>query len=101
MEQLLTRKEAAKALGIGLSLLDEHWKSGELRYLNIGHGKKRKTPRFTAADLREFVEQRRVSECQSSSGPTPRTGRIPTGSKSVVVRFRETLAAPKRVKPKR
>jgi excisionase family DNA binding protein len=98
MTPLLTPEQAAKELGIGVDTLAAMRRAGEIPYINIGRGKKRETPRYDRDDLAAWLE-RNKQLCQSLSARIRKTGRIPSGSTSVVALFRETLAGPTGGKP--
>src|SRR5262249_18325365 len=69
MAELRTRKEAARRLKVTPDQLAKLVHDGELRYVNVGRGKKRPRMRFTDADLDEFIERRtrREVSCPSIS----------------------------------
>ena len=56
LEPLLTAKEAAPLLGMGLWRLQRITKSGEIPHLRIGH-----RIRYRPQDIREFLDRRRVA----------------------------------------
>src|SRR6516225_6321817 len=53
---LLTAAEAARRLRCSEKTLNGHVASGALRYVDVGHGRKRRRIRFTDADLDDFIE---------------------------------------------
>lgn len=55
MTVLRTPLEVAQRLRCSRRTLDEHVRSGALRYVSIGHGKKRQRKMFTDADVDEFI----------------------------------------------
>ena len=57
--QLFTLEEMAAKLNTSTKTVVDHVKSGALRCIIIGKGKKRPTYRFTPADLDRFIEQQR------------------------------------------
>jgi hypothetical protein len=70
-EPLFTLKQAAARLGLSEKNIMAHVKAGNLRYINVGTGK-RVIRRFTIYNLQTFVEKRKVREkpaCLSSSVP--------------------------------
>jgi hypothetical protein len=73
---LLTRAQAAAKLNCSLRTLDGHVASGALRYVVIGHGKKRPRRMFTAADLDEFIanQTRKDVPCPSIASGARRSG---------------------------
>jgi hypothetical protein len=98
---LRTKAEAAAKLGCSIKTLNAHVASGALRCVDIGLGRKRRRPRFTDADLDEFItnQTRKDSPCLSVATRARRSGS--TDSKSEVVSFsalqrRRTGAKPKR-----
>jgi hypothetical protein len=91
---LLTRAQAAAKLNCSLRTLDGHVASGALRYVDIGHGKKRPRKMFTDADLDEFIAnqtRKDVPTCQSAAIGARHTG--PTTSKSTVIAFTDRRSA--------
>jgi hypothetical protein len=73
---LLTRAQAAAKLNCSLRTLDGHVASGALRYVAIGHGKKRPRRMFTDADLNAFIanQTRKDVPCPSTAAPARRSG---------------------------
>src|SRR6266576_2774657 len=65
---LLTSKEAAARLACSVKTLNGYVEAGALRYVAIGHGKKRPRKMFTDADLTAFIEAqtRKDVPCQST-----------------------------------
>jgi len=57
MTVLRTPLEVAQRLRCSRRTLDEHVRCGALRYISIGHGKKRQRKMFTDADVDEFIER--------------------------------------------
>jgi hypothetical protein len=86
---LKTGAQAAAKLGCSIKTLDGYVKMGALRYVAIGHGKRRQRKMFTDADLNELIQAqtRKATPCPSSGSGTRRTG-IST-SKSKVIGFME------------
>ena len=100
---LLTKDDAAAKLGCSVKTLDGHVESGALRYVAIGHGRKRPRRMFTDADLDNFIanQTRKDVPC-----PSTRTGtvdrRISTStSKCEVVGFTARRNARRAAKPKK
>jgi excisionase family DNA binding protein len=56
--KLFDLKQAARKLGISEDQLRGFVKAGELRFINLGLGKKRPRMRFTQTDLDDFIERR-------------------------------------------
>ena len=56
---LLDMAQAAASLGIGVRTLREHLRAGNIRYVDVGRGKERRSPRFAPQDLTKFQEQHR------------------------------------------
>ncbi len=81
---LLTPESAASRLGISTRQLRDLTADGQLRWINIGLGKKRPTRRYTPADLEAFIEER-AAKCRSirKTEETP----IPTTLRYAVVDF--------------
>jgi hypothetical protein len=91
-ESLLKKSAAAKELGICTKTLMEHVAAGEIPYIIVGRGTKRKSIRFAPSDLASFREQnRRVAECRSSKGVKKASTDL--SSKSNVKLFSDRLAA--------
>jgi excisionase family DNA binding protein len=100
---LLSLDEAAQHLNITPDQVKGFAQDGELRYINVGRGKKRPRIRFTIEDLNEFIERRKrrdVAACQSIGRRSqPRiTGSI---SKSEVIGFTALRAAQIARKPRK
>lgn len=55
---LMTPQEAADFLSVSTKHLRRLTDEGAIRYVNIGTGLRRETRRYTAEDLREFIEGR-------------------------------------------
>jgi hypothetical protein len=75
---LLTRAEAAAKLGCSAKTLDGHVECGALRYVAIGHGRKRVRRMFTTADLDEFIaaQTRKDVPCPSTRIRARHTGNL-------------------------
>src|SRR5258705_4043692 len=58
MAELFDRKQAAKKLDISEDQVTGLVLDGELRYINVGRGKKRSRMRFTDEDLDDLIERR-------------------------------------------
>jgi hypothetical protein len=70
-EPLFTPKQAAARLGLSVKNIMDHVEAGNLRYINVGTGK-RVIHRFTTYNLQTFLEERKVREkpaCQSTNVP--------------------------------
>src|ERR1022692_3591240 len=69
MSSLITPYEAAEELGISTKLLLGYVRDGELRYVDVGRGGKRKKRMFNPADVEDFKERRtrREMPCRSTS----------------------------------
>ena len=82
---LRTRAQAAAKLGCSLRTLDGHVASGTLRYVVIGHGKKRARRMFTDADLNEFIanQTRKDVPCPSSATRARHIGGSTSNSKVI------------------
>jgi hypothetical protein len=91
-EPLFTPKLAAMRLGLSVKNIMDHVEAGNLRYINIGTGK-RIIHRFTTYNLQTFLENRKVREqpkCPSTN--VPKLKPIAMISNSAAVDF---LAIPK------
>jgi hypothetical protein len=84
---LRTPTEAARKLHCSIKTLDGYVASGALRYVNVGHGKKRPRRMFTDPDLNEFIANRtrKDSPCPSSRTHAHRSGA--STSRSEVIAF--------------
>jgi hypothetical protein len=85
---LRTPAEAARKLHCSVKTLNGYVKSGALKYVAIGHGRKRPRKMFTDADLNEFIanQTRKVTPCPSTAGRTRLTGTSISGAE--VIDFR-------------
>ena len=84
MSDLLTLEKAAEKLGICVRTLRDHVRYGEISYIVLGRGVKRRRRMFDEADLEAFKErQRRIDQCQSTSQKTRRSS-ISTSNVPVV-----------------
>jgi hypothetical protein len=83
--QLLSLPKAAEHLGLSDKTLREHVRAGDIRYVLIGQGRKRKHRMFASEDLAEFVEsrRRRDAKCQSTSPLSRRSTNMTSGSKVI------------------
>src|SRR5215471_11222365 len=70
---LKTAAQAAAKLNCSIKTLFGHVASGALRYVDVGHGRKRRHIRFADADLDNFIanQTRKDSPC-----PSTRTGTV-------------------------
>ena len=84
---LRTPAEAARKLRCSVKTLNAHVASGALKYVDIGHGKRRQRRMFSDADLNEFIanQTRKDSPCPSSRTHVHRSG-VST-SRSEVIAF--------------
>jgi hypothetical protein len=89
---LRTPTEAACKLGCSIKTLNGYVASGALRYVQIGHGKKRPRKMFADADLDAFIanQTRKDVPCPSIASGARRSGT--SNSASTVIAF---TAAPK------
>jgi excisionase family DNA binding protein len=99
--QYLTLEQATAKLNISTKTLLEHVKSGTLRYITIGQGKKRRTYRFTPADLDRFTEQQRQEATPWPSTKTAARRSTPTSSGSAVIDIAARLRSAANAKRKR
>jgi excisionase family DNA binding protein len=103
---LLSLDEASQYLSVTADQATGFVQDGELRYINVGRGKKRPRMRFDLADLNEFIERRRrrdIAACQSIDRKSQHRI-IGSTSKSEVIGFTALRAAqiarmPRRSKP--
>ena len=82
---LKTAAQAAARLGCSIKTLNGHVAAGALKYVAIGHGKRRKRKMFTDADLDEFIQAqtRKDVPCPSTKTRARRTGNL-TSSGEVI-----------------
>ena len=78
MQTLLTLAQASEILAISTKTLRAHISAGELAYINIGHGDKRKDIRIDPDDLRAFIDRRKRIDFK----PPPRATRRSIAPKS-------------------
>jgi helix-turn-helix protein len=73
---LRTPDEAARKLGCSVKTLNGHLASGALRYVLIGHGRKRRRMMFTDRDIDDFIanQTRKDAPCPSTAGRARPTG---------------------------
>jgi hypothetical protein len=85
---LLTPKQAAADIGISVKTLTGHANDGEIRYINVGRGKKKTRRMYDPNDIKEFKERRarrEVPQCQSTA--TRKARSTTTISDSKVIAF--------------
>jgi hypothetical protein len=72
VDPLHSPKFTAAALGVSVKTLNGFVRDGEIRYIDVGRGKKKIRRRFTDQDIEEFKERRarREVSCQSTSPKT-------------------------------
>jgi len=100
---LKTAAQAAARLGCSIKTLNGHVASGALKFVAIGHGKRRTRKMFADPDLDDFVanKTRKDVPCPSTrTGMAARRTGITT-SKSTVVGFMEARNRRRAAKPKR
>jgi excisionase family DNA binding protein len=99
---LKTPEQAARRLGVSVRTLRGLVDSGELRYVNVGHGKQREKMMFTDHDLDDCIAKRtrqKAQQCQSI-GPKPRRSTTMTSGGEVLA-FTARRSGRTDVKPKR
>jgi Helix-turn-helix domain len=98
---LLTASEAAAKLGCSVKTLNGHVAAGVLKYVSIGHGRKRPRKMFSDADLNQFIadQTRKDAPCPSDVTRAPPTGN--TIFKSEVVAFSARRSVRPGGKPRR
>src|SRR5262249_9079074 len=98
---LRTPAEATRRLRCSRNTLNGHVASGVLRYVLIGHGRKRRRVMFTDAELDDFIKNqtRKDSPCPSAATRARRSGNI--DSRSEVISFSALRKRPRAAKPKR
>jgi len=97
---LKSAAQAAAKLGCSIKTLNGHVASGALKYIALGHGKRRQRRMFTDADINQFVEAQSKKDipCPSDATRALRSGS--TISKSTVVAFSARPRKPTSAKPK-
>lgn len=66
-ENLITERQAAEKLMVSVKQVRALTDAGDLPYINVGMGKLRERRRYSADDLRSFIDNRRkVATPQSS-----------------------------------
>ena len=100
---LKTAAQAAARLGCSIKTLNGHVASGALRYVAVGHGKRRTRRMFTDADLDDFIanQTRKDSPCPSTRTGTAARRTSISISKSKVIGFMEARSRRRDEKPKR
>ena len=99
---LRTPAEAARKLGCSTKTLLGYVKSGALKYVAIGHGKRRTRKMFSDADLAEFiqVQTRKDAPCPSIRTETAARRSSISTSRSKVLGFMEARSRRRDAKPK-
>jgi excisionase family DNA binding protein len=95
---LRTPDEAARKLGCSVKTLNAHVAAGALRYVDIGHGKKRRRIRFTDADINQT---RKDLPCPSTRTETVGRRISTSTSKCEVIGFTARRNARRAAKPKK
>jgi predicted site-specific integrase-resolvase len=100
MSPLRPPKSAAQALGVSVKTLNGFVRDGEIRYIDVGRGKKEIRRMFTDEDLEEFKQRRARREvpCQSTSTKTARSTTTISNSKVIGFMARRALRANERQK---
>ena len=82
---LRSLKDTARVLGVSVKTLSGFVRDGEIRYIDVGRGKKKIRRMFTDQDIDQFQESRARREvpCQSTSTKTARTTTSISSSKVV------------------
>ena len=103
-DTLLKRNDAAKVLGICTRTLMRHVAAGEIPYISVGRGVKRKSIRFTPSDIAMF-KHTRMTNTPCLSTQEAKKASTNTTSNAKVFAFSDLLAArqsetPSPLKPK-
>jgi hypothetical protein len=100
---LRTKAEAAAKLGCSIKTLNGHVARGDLRYVDVGLGKKRVRRMFTDADLNEFItaQTRKDVACPPTSPKTVARRTSISTSKCEVIGFTARRNARRAAKPKK
>jgi hypothetical protein len=82
---LLTSAQAAAKLGCSVKTLAGYVASGALKYVALGHGKRRQHRMFTESDLTEFIQAntRKDSPCLSSVARGRPIGTMTSGAEVI------------------
>jgi hypothetical protein len=82
---LRTPAEAARKLHCSVKTLNGYVKSGALKYVAIGHGKRRQRRMFTNSDLDQFIanQTRKDAPCPSTRTRARRTGNSISGGEVI------------------
>lgn len=90
---LLSPKEAAEFLGLGVDVFREFVKRGELRFINLGLGKKRIHRMYDKADLIEFIARRKeVEACPSINRKARKSSFMISNGEVIGFRARQALS---------
>jgi hypothetical protein len=100
---LRTPAEAAHKLHCSVKTLNGYVKSGALKYVAIGHGKKRQRKMFADPDLNEFIanQTRKDVPCPSTRTETAARRISTSTSKCEVIGFMARRNARRAVRPKK
>src|SRR6266404_6082613 len=101
VDPLHSPKCTAAALGVSVKTLNGFVRDGEISYIDVGRGKKKKRRMFTDRNIEEFKERRarREVSCQSTSTKTARTTTSISGSKVIGFTALRDARASGRLKP--
>ena len=91
MTTLRTPREVAERLRCSLRTLSDHVKAGHIKYIIVGHGKKRPRKMFTDADVEDFIERQTRRDVPVTYEP-PLRGRRGKGSANEPIGFMARLA---------
>ena len=100
---LKTAAQAAGKLNCSIKTLFGHVASGALRYVDVGHGRKRRRIRFADADLDDFIanQTRKDVPCPSTRTETAARRISTSTSKCEVIGFTARRNARRAGKPKK
>jgi hypothetical protein len=100
---LKTAAQAAARLGCSIKTLNGHVASGALKFVAIGHGKRRTRKMFADPDLNEFIanQTRKDVPCPSTKAETVARRISTSTSKCEVIGFTARRNARRGVKPKK
>jgi hypothetical protein len=79
---LKTQAQAARRLNISIRTLRGLVSAGDLRYVNVGHGKEREKMMFTDNDLNDLIASRTRQKAQQCQSISPRARRSTTSTSS-------------------
>lgn len=101
MTTLLTPAEVAARLRCSRKTLSAHVRAGDIRYIIVGHGKKRPRHMFTEADVEEFItrQTRRDVPVEPTRRVTRRRTTAPSSDEPIGFLARAAMLRAQKQKP--